>query len=65
MSYKFQKNVTCPSCKEKYTGFPAISRRDNETQICPQCGTREALEDFADSKALEETKEVVGSMRAD
>lgn len=26
--------------------FPAISRRDNKTKICPTCGTAEALEDL-------------------
>ena len=37
---------TCPTCKEEYEEHPAISRRDNKTEICPDCGTREALEDF-------------------
>ena len=26
--------------------YPALSRRDNKTKICPQCGINEALEDF-------------------
>ena len=26
---------------------PALSRRDNRTYICSDCGTREAVEDFA------------------
>ena len=34
----------CPLCGEAYTGYPAISRTDNETLICPDCGTRQALE---------------------
>lgn len=34
----------CPNCKKAYTGHPALSRSDNETAICPDCGTREALE---------------------
>lgn len=34
----------CPHCGAKYEGYPAISRRDNKTPICPDCGTREALE---------------------
>ena len=37
---------TCPKCKQKYTLPPAISRTDNETEICPDCGLREALADF-------------------
>lgn len=34
----------CPRCGKAYHGFPALSREDNETYICPDCGTREALE---------------------
>ena len=35
---------TCPLCGKPYTGHPALSRTDNETLICPDCGTRQALE---------------------
>lgn len=34
----------CPRCGQTYTEHPALSRVDNETLICPDCGTREALE---------------------
>ena len=34
----------CPKCGKKYTEHPALSREDNKTLICPDCGTREALE---------------------
>ena len=34
---------TCPCCGQLYSGVPALSRTDNETLICPDCGTREAL----------------------
>lgn len=33
----------CPLCGREYAGAPAISRTDNRTQICPDCGTRQAL----------------------
>ena len=33
----------CPKCGHSYTEHPALSRIDNETLICPDCGTREAL----------------------
>ena len=37
----------CPSCKlEKDMLHPAISRRDNKTEVCSDCGTAEALDDF-------------------
>ena len=35
---------TCPRCGKEYRGVPALSRTDNKTNICPDCGTREALE---------------------
>lgn len=35
----------CPICKQHYSQHPAISRRDDKTKICPDCGVREALED--------------------
>ena len=34
----------CPLCGATYTEPPALSRTDNETLICPDCGTRQALE---------------------
>ena len=34
---------TCPACGQQYTEPPALSRRDNETEICPTCGMKEAL----------------------
>ena len=39
-----------PKCGKTYKGHPAISRVDNETPICPTCGTREALESIGISK---------------
>ena len=33
----------CPLCGREYTEAPALSRTDNETLICPDCGTRQAL----------------------
>lgn len=34
----------CPFCGKEYKERPALSRRDGRTQICPDCGTREALD---------------------
>ena len=34
----------CPLCGNSYTGHPALSRNDNQTMICPDCGTRQALD---------------------
>ena len=33
----------CPHCGRFFTERPAISRKDNTTEICPECGIREAL----------------------
>lgn len=40
----------CPKCKCHYIGYPAISRTDNKTEICQNCGTLEALQSFINSK---------------
>ena len=40
----------CPICKREYEAYPALSRRDNRTAICPDCGTAEALEAFGLTK---------------
>lgn len=34
----------CPLCGKTYGEAPALSRTGNETLICPDCGTRQALE---------------------
>lgn len=36
--------AVCPKCKKQYHGYSALSRFDNGVYICPDCGTREALE---------------------
>ena len=35
--------MKCPKCGKEYTGRPALSRADNETLICQDCGIRENL----------------------
>ena len=47
---------TCPICGKEYEDRPAISRKDNKTEICPDCGTLEALEAIG---ATQETKDEV------
>lgn len=36
--------AVCPLCGKTYHGAPAFSRTDNKTLICPDCGTRQALQ---------------------
>lgn len=44
----------CPRCGKSYAAPPALSRLDNETLICPDCGTREALESIGVDTAEQE-----------
>lgn len=44
----------CPLGGSFYKGFPAISRADNKTLICPDCGTREALGSIGVNEAEQE-----------
>lgn len=49
---------TCPICGKQYSEHPALSRVDGTTLICPDCGTREALESIGVSK--EEQDKILG-----
>lgn len=46
----------CPICGKEYSNYPALSRRDNETEICPDCGIMEAIEDCM--KNTHQTKQI-------
>ena len=43
MKSKGIKQAVCPRCGKAYTARPAAAR-DGSGPICPDCGTREALE---------------------
>lgn len=43
------QNNTCPICKKEIGKYPAISRKDNKTEICSNCGTLEALKAWQES----------------
>ena len=45
---------TCPLCGAQYSCFPALSRKFPNTHICPDCGTREALENIGVSATEQE-----------
>ena len=47
----------CPACGKPLTGYPALSRKDNKTEICSDCGTKEALADFG--MDIEEQEDMV------
>jgi RNA polymerase subunit RPABC4/transcription elongation factor Spt4 len=44
----------CPICGKTYKETPAISRIDDRTPICPDCGTRQALDSIGISKEEQE-----------
>ena len=43
MKESVNRTAVSPKCGAIYHERPAISREDNTTEICPDCGTREAL----------------------
>lgn len=53
MTMTINEPKRCPSCEgwipnnDTPGAYPgALSRRDNKTEICSECGTMEAIEDF-------------------
>ncbi len=55
--------MKCPRCGREFKRLLALSRRDNRTMICDECGVMEALDDagFTEGnptreKVLEETR---------
>ena len=43
MKHLLKEPWECPRCKKMVYQFPATSRKDNKTKICPACGAAEAL----------------------
>lgn len=51
MKVQITRERKCPICGGIYTGAPALSRTDNKTLICGDCGTRQALMSIGVNKA--------------
>ena len=64
MKENITRTAICPRCGKEYTGRPALSRADNQTPLCPDCGTREALESIGVDTAEQDKilKAIHGSM---
>ncbi len=45
----------CPLCGRAYAEHPALSRTDNKTPICPDCGIRQALSSIGIANDEQET----------
>lgn len=56
MDYYVGATKICPICKFSIIGHPAISRKDNTTQICSNCATIEALQAFQDYQDKNKTR---------
>ena len=54
MKSEIRQIRVCPLCGKTYAEPPALSRTDNETLICPDCGTRQALESIGISAEEQE-----------
>lgn len=60
------ENKKCPLCGKEIKGYPALSRKDNKTEICSDCGVLEGLNALVISKrtlklkkkSLQELKEL-------
>lgn len=50
--FRLANGKECPICQSKFIGMGALSRRDNKTEICSQCGVNEALEDITKAITL-------------
>ena len=49
LTYKILELQRCPKCKKEFTEYPALLREDSKTEICPECGVREAIEAYQKS----------------
>ena len=54
MKEEIREIRTCPLCGGCYAEPPALSRTDNETHICPDCGVRQALDSIGISAEEQE-----------
>ena len=60
MKDNLTKMAICPLCGRTYHGVPALSRTDNKTLICPDCGTRQALQSIGvDAEEQEQIIETI------
>ena len=41
-----EEKGSCPRCSKEFSGYPALSRIDNSTDVCSECGNKESMMDF-------------------
>ena len=50
----------CPICGKTYRDYPALSRTDNKTEICPDCGVIQGLETAgADAETIKKVLQMI------
>ena len=48
----------CPICGKPIGNCPALSRKDNKTEICSDCGRQEAIDEFIEYAVKKKTEKV-------
>ena len=48
----------CPICGNPIGNYPALSRKDNKTEICSDCGQQEAIDAFIEYAVKKKTEKV-------
>jgi len=57
LQFRLAEGEICHYCNAKFIKhMGALSRRDNKTYICADCGTREAIEDFKGQSKIKEVQ---------
>lgn len=53
----------CPICRQEYGAVPALSRKDNRTEICPICAASEAMDAAGISDGTGLREDVLNAVR--
>ena len=57
MKREKKRTAVCPRCGQVYHGYPALSREDGITLLCPDCGIRQSM--IAIGIADDEIEEII------
>ena len=55
--------MKCPRCGKEVKRLLALSRADNKTMICDECGTKEALDDAGLTEGSSVRKSILACVR--
>lgn len=59
-----KKNKPCARCQREIEGFPALSRSDNKSDVCSDCGTWEAMYQYSHNGELPKLEDGFGVCNA-